>query len=501
MLFNSFDFIFYFLPITFIGYFLLNKCKRYQWANLFLTLASIFFYGYNNPSYVWIILSSIAVNYVVHLILTGDKEWNAASRKWILAGGVIANVGILFYFKYFNFALEIVSSVTGREITFSKIALPLGISFFTFQQIGFIVDSYKKAVSKQNLISYALFVTFFPQLIAGPIVNHDEMLPQFADPDNKRPKAANIYLGARAFIYGLAKKVLIADVIGLAVNWGYNYAEHLDAFNTVLILVMYVLQLYFDFSGYCDMARGLGYFFNIKIVQNFNSPFKSKNPVELWKRWHITLGRFFTRYLYIPLGGSKKGTARSLMNLFIIFVVSGIWHGAGWTYIFWGLMHAVMQVIIRLWWMAKDKLGLPKIKHRWLQGFVDVLSIIGCFAFFVFTCAMFRAESVSQFGIMMRNLGETGEWKIMPEIANYLCLKEVSYVLRFFNLNTINNIEIWQAVLFLAVTAFVTWGCKNIAETEEKAKPSVMQSVGFAILFVWSILSLSGVSIFLYFNF
>ena len=190
MLFNSFDFIFYFLPITFIGYFLLNKYGRYQWANLFLTLASIFFYGYNNPSYVWIIISSIVINYIVHLVLSGEMARGITSRKCILTAGILANIGILFYFKYFNFALEIVTSITGKSITFSQIALPLGISFFTFQQIGFIVDSYKKAVPKQDIVSYALFVTFFPQLVAGPIVNHDEMLPQFANPENKSPKPA-----------------------------------------------------------------------------------------------------------------------------------------------------------------------------------------------------------------------------------------------------------------------------------------------------------------------
>ena len=501
MLFNSFDFIFYFLPITFIGYFLLNKFGRYQWANLFLTLASIFFYGYNNPSYVWIIISSIVINYIVHLVLSGEMARGITSRKCILTAGILANIGILFYFKYFNFALEIVTSITGKSITFSQIALPLGISFFTFQQIGFIVDSYKKAVPKQDIVSYALFVTFFPQLVAGPIVNHDEMLPQFANPENKSPKATNIYLGVRAFIYGLAKKILIADVIGLAVNWGYNYAEYLDCFNTILVIILYSLQLYFDFSGYCDMARGLGYFFNIKIALNFNSPFKSKNLVEFWKRWHMTLGRFFTRYLYIPLGGNHKGFARALLNVFIVFVVSGIWHGAGWTFIVWGLMHAFMQIITRLWWRAKQSFGLPEIRNAFLKGIVNVLSVIGCFGFVAFAFGIFRADSLAQFGVMLGNLSKFNGIQIMPELANYFCLKEVSYVLRLFNLDTINNIVTWQAVLFLAITVFMTWGCKNITETEENTKPSVIQSLGLAVLFVWSVLSLSGVSTFLYFNF
>lgn len=501
MLFNSFEFIFYFLPIAFAGYFLLNHVKQYKWANLFLAVMSLYFYGYYKASYIWIILCSIILNYLIHrgfLSKRMNSEWQ---RKTVLFLGIMANVGILYYFKYFNFALEIIGSLTSKTITFAQIALPLGISFFTFQQIGFVVDSYKKQVPKQDFINYVLFVTFFPQLIAGPIVNHDEMLPQFESLENKNPKSENLYLGARAFIYGLAKKVLIADVIGLAVNWGYQYYTVMDGFNTALVIVMYSLQLYFDFSGYCDMARGLGYLFNIKIPLNFNSPFKSKNLVEFWKRWHMTLGRFFTRYVYIPLGGNRKGFGRSLVNVFIVFCISGIWHGAGWTFVVWGLMHAVVQIVTRLWWKIKEKSNLPKIQNKGLKWMVDTLCTIACFGFVALAFGIFRADNLSQAMHMLQKVTTTETCKVMPEIASFLCLKEVSYVLRFLNLDTVNNITLWQMLLFLMVTAVITWGSKNVAETEKEVKVGTGQTLLLGVLFVWSVLSLSNISTFLYFNF
>lgn len=501
MLFNSFEFLFCFLPIAFAGYFLLNRIKKYQWANFFLMAMSLYFYGYYKISYLWIILCSILLNYIIHRTLL-TKEFQAKKgRKAILLLGILANVGILFYFKYFNFTLEIVSALTKRTVTFAQIALPLGISFFTFQQLGFVVDSYKRKVPQQNIINYALFVTFFPQLIAGPIVNHEEMLPQFVDTENKKIQAENLYLGARAFIYGLAKKVLIADTLGVAVNWGYQYYMVLDGFNTALVLLMYSLQLYYDFSGYCDMARGLGYFFNIKIPVNFDSPFKSKNVVEFWKRWHITLGRFFTGYVYIPLGGNRKGFGRSLRNVFIVFFVSGIWHGAGWTFVVWGLLHAVAQLLTRIWWKVKERYALPRIKSRGLKGLVDTVSVVCCFVFVVLAFGIFRAESLTQVVDMLGKLFAIHDFHISAELATPLCFKEVAYVLNFLNLETLSANPVWQMLAFLILLGGITWGCRNIYVTEGKCKANAITVLYLGVLFAWSVLSLSNVSTFLYFNF
>lgn len=498
MLFNSFEFIFYFLPIAFIGYFLLNKVGLYKWATLFLTCMSLFFYGYNKIEYLWIILSSVALNYALHRIFLKETDQNDKGRRHILVLGIVANVGILYYFKYFNFTIEIFNSLTGTNINMAQIVLPLGISFFTFQQIGFVVDSYKREINKQDFFSYALFVTFFPQLIAGPIVSHDEMLPQFEDRGNRKIKIENIMLGIRAFICGLAKKVLIADTIGQAVNWGYEYYSVLDGFNVAFVIVLYSMQLYFDFSGYCDMARGLGYMFNIKIPLNFNSPFKSKNVVEFWKRWHMTLGRFFTRYLYIPLGGNRKGFIRGLLNVFIVFCISGIWHGAGWTFVIWGLLHAFAQVITRLWWKGKEKLGLSEIKNKVLNKLWDGVSITVCFLFVAFAFGIFRAESLGQAVAMMKRLAVWNDLHAPLEIATFLSFEEVNYALRFVGLGTHPLI---QMVIFLGMVIFITWGCRNISETEPKYTASWLSVILLGILFVWCVLSMSNVSTFLYFNF
>ncbi len=501
MLFNSYTFIFYFLPIAFSGYYLLNHFEKYRLANLFLTIMSIIFYGYNNVSYVWIILSSILLNYMVHLLLLSASPLHRKYKKGIVLLGILANLGILFYFKYFNFTLEILGSITGKSITFSQIALPLGISFFTFQQVGFILDSYKGVVPRQNLVSYSLFVSFFPQLVAGPIVDHDEMLPQFENTAGRKINPENLYLGARAFIFGLAKKVLIADTLGRAVNWGYQYHSLMDGFNTALIILMYSLQLYYDFSGYCDMARGLGYFFNIRIPLNFDSPYKSKNLVEFWKRWHITLGRFFTRYVYIPLGGNRRGFARGLLNIFVVFFTSGIWHGAGWTFIVWGLLHAIMQVLTRIWWKLKEHYSLPPIKNHALGKCIQFLSIIGCFSFVAIAFSIFRADSLSQALSLLKNLTKFDGLRIMPEISSLVCFSEFSYLLKFLNLDSLTQNTQWQLAVLLAITAVLTWGTKNIYETEKSIKMHTINTLFLVVLFMWSLLSLSNVSTFLYFNF
>ena len=498
MLFNSFEFIFYFLPITFVGYFLLNRVGLYKGATLFLTCMSLFFYGYNKIEYLWIILCSIGLNYGLHRILLGQSKSNDKKRKSILIWGIVANIGILYYFKYFNFTLDIIGTLIKQNIDFMQIALPLGISFFTFQQIGFVVDSYKREITKQDFFSYALFVSFFPQLIAGPIVSHEEMLPQFEDREKRRIQLENVMLGIRAFICGLSKKVLIADTIGRAVNWGYEYYYVLDAFNAAFIIILYSLQLYFDFSGYCDMARGLGYMFNIKIPLNFDSPFKSKNVVEFWKKWHITLGRFFTRYIYIPLGGNRKGFLRGLLNVFIVFCISGIWHGAGWTFVIWGLLHAFAQVFTRLWWKAKEKLGLPEVNNKVVKKLIDGICALVCFIFVAFAFGIFRAESLTHAWGMYKRLAVISGFQVFQEIAGFLSFSEVSHVLDVMGHGAHPML---QMVIFLLVVAGITWGSKNLHETEPKYEAGWLSIFVYGALLVWCVLSLSNVSTFLYFNF
>ena len=283
MLFNSYVFMLAFLPLTLLGYFLLGRLPERIPANkLFLVLASFVFYGYNNPRYVPIIALSILVNYAL------SQGMLAARRKSIrlplMLLGLALNLGVLFYFKYHDFFFENLNGAFGLSLRLNRVALPLGISFFTFQQLSYVIDSYRRTVPRYNILDYALFVTFFPQLIAGPIVLHSEVVPQFADPKNRRFNFDNFAPGLYAFALGLFKKVIVADTFGIAVEAGFAAAQTLNTAEAWFVALGYTLQLYFDFSGYCDVATGVALMFNIKLPLNFNSPYKSLNIREFWQR-------------------------------------------------------------------------------------------------------------------------------------------------------------------------------------------------------------------------
>lgn len=311
MLFNSYIFILAFLPITLIVYFLLSRIHNHIYAKIWLLCCSLYFYAYFNFSYFFIIITSIIFNYCMNLLLCPrSKKFTPFALKkpfrlMVIVLALVVNVGILFYFKYFDFFITNINSVFGTSFNLMHLVLPLGISFFTFQQLSFVLDSYKKKVPAYNFVDYALFVSFFPQLIAGPIVLHNEIVPQFADPANRRFNNQNFSEGIMAFAIGLFKKAIIADTFSKIVTWGYGSdITTLNSTNALLVMLAYTIQIYFDFSGYCDMATGIGRMFNIRITMNFNSPYKALTIVDFWKRWHITLTRFFTNYLYYPLGGN-----------------------------------------------------------------------------------------------------------------------------------------------------------------------------------------------------
>ena len=445
MLFNSHLFIFLFLPITLLGYFILNHFRRYNLAKCFLIAMSLWFYAYFNISYLWIILVSLAVNYICHVgILTifsssrkiseeiPEVRLQPVARKAYLVVGIVINLGLLFYFKYFNFFVDNLNALFHTSFVLQKIVLPLGISFFTFQQLGFLIDTGRGEVKRQSLVDYALFVTFFPQLIAGPIVNHEEMLPQFQNPALKRPNAENLYIGSRNFILGLAKKVLLADVFGQAVQWGYEHYTLLHGPGVVLVLLFYTFQIYFDFSGYCDMARGIGYLFNIELPVNFFSPYKAVNFVDFWKRWHRTLTRFLTKYLYIPLGGSRKGETHTYLNIFLVFLASGIWHGAGYTFMFWGILHGILYVLTRIYEKyIKGNLGFSKDGK--LGGLRKALAVTLTFVGINITWLFFRAESLSQAFTLLAGLGNWGGAGGILEVSSFFVLPEMKFVLSLMN--------------------------------------------------------------------
>ena len=482
MLFNSYEFIFLFLPITLIIYFTLNRYGKNNIAKGWLVIASLYFYSYFHLSYLYLILTSIIVNYFIgnklnHKSLTGKER-----KRWMIIG-VAFNLGLLGYFKYYDFFVENINIVLKTNFTLLHILLPLGISFFTFQQLSFIIDSYNEKSMKCDFLSYCLFVTFFPQLIAGPIVLPNEMLPQFEDKRNKLINYENMNRGLYIFSIGLAKKVIIADTIANFANAGFDKMETLNIIEAWMTSISYTLQLYFDFSGYCDMAMGIALMFNIVLPLNFNSPYKSTNIQEFWKRWHMTLGRFMTNYLYIPLGGNRLGERKTLRNLFIVFMASGIWHGAGWNFIIWGTLHGICILVHRVWKNSGRKMNK-------LLGWFITINLVNIFWVF------FRAETLN------------GAIKVLKGMFNYKNL--IIVVLEMEQKNNLMSIyqeikdifganEIDIAILLFAT--IITFLLNNTFNIVNSLKINIKNCLVIAFLFSISICYFNGISNFLYFNF
>lgn len=350
MLFFAFEFLYIFLPIAAIVFYILGRLPN---ANLrvcllWLIASSLVFYGYWNPSYLLLIGCSMVVNYTLGRFLFSNKN----RPVFILA--IAFNLGLISYFKYLGFFADIYSAVSGQAVTVGDIVLPLAISFFTFQQIAWVVDNYTSHVSEGSVDfgEYVLFVAFFPQLIAGPIVHHSEIIPQFRDRSILKFQPENFTTGVAIFVIGLFKKVVIADNLAPSVHTVFDGAALGLTFgfvDTWIAAIAFPMQVYFDFSGYADMAIGLALMFNIRLPINFESPFKSFTITEYWRRWHMTLSRFLRVYLYIPLGGSRRGYNRTYINVMITMLLGGLWHGAGWPFVFWGAAHGLLQVIHQLW--------------------------------------------------------------------------------------------------------------------------------------------------------
>ena len=347
MLFNSYVFIFFFLPLTFFIYFFLGK-RNSLGSKAFLVFASLFFYSWWNIAYLPLILTSMGVNYLLgrHLAVQKKKK-SSFDGRLLLTLGILFNLGLLGYYKYADFFLENINTLLNTHWGLLHLALPLAISFYTFQQIAYLVDSYRNETREYDFLNYAVFVTFFPQLIAGPIVHHAEMMPQFANEKNRRINYQHIAAGLFVFAIGLFKKVVIADTFAQWANIGFDQAPTLTMIDAWATSLSYTFQLYFDFSGYTDMAIGAALLFNIKLPINFNSPYKALSIQDFWRRWHITLSRFLRDYLYIPLGGNRSSKHRIYLNLFLTFLLGGIWHGAGWTFVLWGALHGAAMMLHR----------------------------------------------------------------------------------------------------------------------------------------------------------
>ena len=484
-------------------------------ARVFLIAMSLWFYGYFNVSYLLIMVCSIGVNFLFHRLLSweGPEEGEKASgkfavfRKTVMILAVACNLVVLFYFKYFDFFLSTVNGAFGASFALRGILLPLGISFFTFQQISFVVDTYRGEVKDCPLDVYALFVSFFPQLIAGPIVNHSEMLPQFERMGEKKPDWERIAGGFALFVLGLAKKVLLADTFGAGVDYGYENIAALGRLDAALVILFYALQLYFDFSGYCDMAVGIGRMLGIEIPENFRSPYKAVNIVDFWKRWHITLNRFFTRYVYIPLGGNRRGEGRMYLNLLLVFFLSGLWHGAGFHFLVWGMMHGVLYAATRFWQRHVKPGRDGRVEKTEQVGeaagnkIMTILSQIATFLYVSIAWVYFRAADIGQADRLLMTAFRGELRKPSQGLAECFRVDEFWYVLKVLHLDSLPASPYILMFAVLAAGLYFSMIGKNAAERTARLRYRAGEAAALTVLMVWCILSFSGVSTFLYFNF
>ncbi len=483
MLFNSHFFIFLFFPLSVIGYFTLQRFKKPQLAKYFLFLISLWFYAANDIRSLPVLILSILVNfYLGKQILKTETH-----KKLLCVIGILLNLAVLGVFKYLNFFMENISFVFGQSYTPISLILPLGISFFTFQQISYLIDCKNNNADDYSISEYALFASFFPYVTSGPIAFHSEIIPQLRKEKNFKPSAYNIARGLTAFAFGLFKKVVVADTLGAAVNAGWSNISSLNASSALVVILSYTLQLYFDFAGYSDMASGIALCFNINLPINFDSPYKARNISDFWKRWHMTMTRFFTRYLYIPLGGSRHGLKRTCLNTLIIFLVSGLWHGAAWTFIFWGFLHGIAMVISRLI-SAKTDRHLP-YPLAWLLTFIYVNI---CWVFF-------RAPNIkSAFSLFSRLTSGFGF--IVSEISQSFLTTEVKIFRLFIPIDD-SLFATLACVVFLVLACLGAIFPQNMQRKIQNFKPTTKLCYLTIFVLFWSIISLSGISTFLYFNF
>ncbi len=501
MLFNSYIFILLFFPLCLAVFCLLESRRKAGAAKIWLILCSFWFYGYSNPYHLVLLLGSIAINYGAFRLLWRLRGKGAA--KAVLALGICLNLGALFYFKYYDFFAENINRLFGSELLLKNILLPLGISYFTFQQIGFLVDTYRGETGRCGIVEYALFVSFFPRLVAGPIVTFGEMIPQFQKIGHREFSWEQMAKGLYLFTLGLGKKVLLADTFGAAVDFGYGSVASLNGTDAVLVMLFYTIQLYFDFSGYCDMARGTGHMLGIEIPVNFNSPYKASDPIEFWKRWHITLNRFLLKYVYIPLGGNRKGRGRMYCNLMLVFLVSGLWHGAGWTFLLWGALHGIVYAGARWVQQKRKRTGAAAAETVKPAGSAvgHAAGVILTFLFLNVSWVFFRSESLSQAGALFARMVRGGFDLPSQGIYDVFNLGEFWYPMKVLGVTSLPGRGMYLCAAFTLFALGILFFCRNAGEMEERFSPKASNLVLTSGLFLWCVLSLSGVSSFLYFKF
>lgn len=404
MLFNSYEFLLLYLPVTLLVFFSLGKHGYQTIAIGWLVFCSLFFYSWWNPAYLGLIVISILFNYTVGSLITRHivRKQLQVARIYLWCG-VVINLVVLGYYKYANFLLDSLNHFVATDWYLGDIILPLGISFFTFTQLAYLVDAYRGEVREYNILHYSLFVTYFPHLIAGPILHHKEIIPQFANPLIYRVRLQNFVIGISIFSLGLFKKVILADNLSVYATPVFEAAQSgitLTIAEAWAGAIAYTFQLYFDFSGYSDMAIGISKCLGVRLPLNFNSPYKATSIIDFWRRWHMSLSRFLRDYLYIPLGGGRYGSRRRYLNLFTTMLLGGLWHGAGWTFVVWGALHGCYLIVNHAWRSLRSRLGWQS--HG---GFIGSLAASACtFIAVVVGWVFFRADSFTAATSLLRSM-------------------------------------------------------------------------------------------------
>jgi len=453
-----------------------------------ILFSSILFYAYDRVNMLIYLGISLCFNYVAaYLIFKKKNENGVIWKRGILTADIILNIVALLYFKYFNFGVENVNNIFSTDFTLKNIILPLGISFYTFQQIAYVVTIYKQELLNINFLDYVSFILYFPKILMGPLMEPTDFISQFNDRTKKKISAKNIAIGIKLFSFGLFKKVFIADTFSDATVYIYQNYESSSGVEFALLALFYTMEIYFDFSGYTDMAVGVSQMLNIELPMNFDSPYKAISIRDFWKRWHISLTKFFTKYIYIPLGGSKKGEVRTYINTMIIFLISGFWHGANWTFALWGILHGLFSVFDRV---------IEKIK---IKAFLPVRK---CLTFFMVALLwlLFSASSVNQWKDMIFKMITFRKFEISQELLEIFMIPGIAPVLQFVRIDTSSGLV--MGVCMLIFTIFSLAIC-FIPENNYRKKDSLNVSgmIFASLAFSFGVLCLGSASSFVYFGF
>jgi alginate O-acetyltransferase complex protein AlgI len=491
-MFNSYLFIFIVLPVSIAVFFCLNHRNLMDLARTWLVFVSLFLYGWWNVAYVPLLIFSVLINFgVVWLISEAVEKKNQNVSKNLVVSGIIFNIVLLGCFKYADFFIENINSVLNAHISLLHISLPLGISFFTFTQIACLIDAYRGETKDHSLLNYLAFVTFFPNLIAGPIARHRDMTVQFGKKENAFLDYNNVAQGIFIFAIGLFKKVVIADAFAPWVDSGFNNAESLTFLEAWSISLSYTFQLYFDFSGYSDMAIGIGKMLNINLPINFNSPYKALSIQDFWRRWHITLSGFLRDYIYIPLGGSRNGTTRTYINFMITFLIAGIWHGAGWTFVLWGGLHGAALIVNAIW----KKTGLR------LNG---IIAWLITFNFVNVAWVFFRARTIHDSLEITKALFGLKGITISPGLSPYLgFLGNIGVTFGPWGNPDIglDSHSKWTLFILIFSAAFVTLLFENSIQLKDRFVPGRIFKLGTVSMLVIALINMQKISNFIYAQF